>query len=87
MIDRLLSRDWSVENFRQAYYSFWLDQVPRDVLTEEDEEFFSSVQEQLDWTTREPALEGKQYGWLTEDEYVEWVRLQKIRHQSGTRSS
>jgi len=50
MIDRLLAGAWTVDEFSHAYYDFWLDEVPRGVLSDDDEEFFSDVQEKLDWT-------------------------------------
>jgi len=81
MIDRLLSGSWSVEDFRRAYYFFWLEQVPADVLSDEAEQFFWAIQEKLDWTTREPTSEERQYGWLTEDEYVDWVKLHRMRSE------
>ena len=34
-----------------AYYWFWLDEVPRGELSEDDEEVFSAIQEKLDWTS------------------------------------
>jgi hypothetical protein len=37
MIDRLLAGAWTVDEFHHAYYEFWLDEVPRGVLSEDDE--------------------------------------------------
>jgi hypothetical protein len=78
MIDRLLVGAWTVEEFRREYYDFWLDGVPRGVLSDDEEEFFSDVQERLDWTTLSPTESAKQYGWLTHEEYVDWVKLRRI---------
>jgi hypothetical protein len=78
MIDRLLAGVWTVEEFRRAYYDFWVDEVPRGILSEDEEEFFSGVQEKLDWTSASPTDDEKRHGWLTLEEYVDWVRLQRI---------
>lgn len=79
MIDRLLCGDWSVDDFRRAYYFFWVNEVPSGLLSEDEEEFFSGIQEQLDWTAPEPSPDEKHYGWLTEAEYIDWVKLQRMR--------
>jgi len=65
MIDRLLAGAWTV------------DEGPRGVLSD-DEEFFSDVQEKLDWTAPSPTEDEKEHGWLTHEEYVDWVRLHRI---------
>jgi hypothetical protein len=78
MIDRLLAGAWTVDEFRHAYYDFWVDEVPRGVLSDDDEEFFSDVQEKLDWTASSPTEDEKEHGWLTHEEYVDWVRLHRI---------
>ena len=66
MIDRLLAGTWTV------------DEVPRGVLSDDDEEFFSDVQEKLDWTAPSPTEDEREHGWLTHEEYVDWVRLHRI---------
>ena len=78
MIDRLLAGIWSVEEFQRAYYDFWVEEVPRGILSDDEEEFFSAVQEKLDWTAPSPTKEEQQYGWITDEEYVDWVRVQRI---------
>jgi hypothetical protein len=78
MINRLLAGAWTVDEFRRAYYDFWLEEVPHGILSDDEEEYFSGVQEKLDWTSPAPTDEEKQHGWLTPEEYVDWVRLQRI---------
>jgi 5-methylcytosine-specific restriction endonuclease McrA len=45
---------------------------------DDDQEFFSDVQERLDWTAPSPTEDEKEHGWLTHEEYVDWVRLHRI---------
>ena len=78
MIDRLVDGACTVDEFRTAYYWFWLDEVPRGELSEDDEEIFSEIQEKLDWTTDSPTTEEREYGWLSEVDYVDLVRLRLI---------
>ena len=83
MIGRLVSGEWSVKDFRRAYYDFWLEQVPTGLLSSEEEDFFSAIQEGLEWTTEQPTEEERGYGWMDEQEYVDWVKLEQIRRSSG----
>ena len=83
MIDRLTSGEWSVEDFRRAYYDYWLEEVPTDLLSPEEETFFSALQERLDWTTEQPTEEERRHGWINEQEYTDWVKLEQIRRSSG----
>ena len=78
MIEPLLAGAWTVDEFSHAHYDFWLDEVPRGVLSDDDEEFFSDVQEKLDWTAPSPTEDEKEHGWLTHEEYVDWVRFHRI---------
>lgn len=82
MIDRLLAGDWTVEQFDRAYYDFELEEVPRESLSEDEDDFFSTVREKLDWTTPSPTEYEREHGWLTHEEFVDWVRLEQIRFMS-----
>jgi hypothetical protein len=88
MIQTLISGEWTVPQFRDHYYDFYLEKVPDGVLSEADWDFFGEVQEKLDWTTWEPDPEEQKYGWLNYDQYVAWVRekfadYQRYRGQSS----
>jgi hypothetical protein len=82
MIDRLLAGTWTVEEFERAYYTFFLDEVPSEALSEDERDFFAEIQEMLEWTGPSLTSEEKQYGWMTYEEYVDWVRLHRIRFLS-----
>ncbi len=77
MIDRLVGGEWSVDRFHDAFYDFYLEKVPHEQLRAEALEFFGGVQEKLDWTRKTPTEEERRYGWLDEDEFIEWVRTQR----------
>ncbi len=55
MIDRLLAGTWTVKESERAYYMFFIDEVPREALSEDEENFFADVQEKLDWTDPSPT--------------------------------
>lgn len=72
-INRLLSRELSVPEFRKEYYDFYLE-LPDEALSDEDAKFFGSVQEKLDWTSENPDLESQNYGWMNYNQYIKWVQ-------------
>ena len=72
MIRRLVSGEWTVEQFRTRYSGTLLDDVPGNGLTSSEEDFFGDVLEKLDFTDPRPS--DRQYGWVDEAECVTWVR-------------
>jgi hypothetical protein len=83
MVNNLLSGKWSVEEFRNSYYDYFLEEVPEDFLCDKDYEFFARVQEKLDWTSEKPDEESRRYGWLTHAEYVEWLKSYYAAYQKS----
>lgn len=71
-IERLLSSELSVPEFRKEYYDFYLE-LPDEALSERDAKFFGLVQEKLDWTDASPDLESQNFGWMNYDQYIKWV--------------
>jgi hypothetical protein len=72
MIDRLIGGEWSVDEFETAYYDYFVDTVPSSFLSDEDEDFFAAVQERLNAE--------REVGWLTHDEYIQWLRTERELH-------
>jgi len=80
MIDRFIGGEWPVDEFETAYYDYFVDTVPSSFLSDEDEDFFAAVQERLDWTARNPTNAEREVGWLTHDEYIQWLRTERELH-------
>ncbi len=74
MIEEVLSENCSVSEFRRKFYFYYLDDVPDDALSKKEEEYFNTVQEQLDWVDEHPDDESRSFGWMDEPQYVEWLR-------------
>ncbi len=74
MVIYLLDGTWTVSEFRDNYYDYYLEEVPDEVLSELDADFFGLIQEKLDWTDENPDLESRKYGWMDEPEFVRWAR-------------
>jgi len=76
MIHRLVSGEWSVPEFEGAYYEYYLEEVTHDSLSDQEFEFFGTVQEKLDWTDEAPDPESRAYGWIDHEEFRQWVQAQ-----------
>ena len=82
MIREALSGQWSVERFQKEYYWYFLDSVPPDALSEDDENFFAAVQEKMEWTAETPTEEERQFGWLDQAEFIQWLRTELELHNT-----
>lgn len=74
MIEKLLAGEWSVEEFRKNYYDYYLEVVPDNALSDEDRLFLGYVQEMLDQTANDLDEEHRKHGWMSNEEYIAWVR-------------
>ena len=82
MIENLLSGLWSVREFRKNYYDYYLEKVPDNQLSEKEIGFFGSLHEKLDWVDECPDDESRSVGWLDDQQFLEWVKIQKDKFSS-----
>ena len=75
-INKVLSGVWSVPEFRSNYYDFFSDGVPEYELSDAEEDSFSRVQEKLDTVDQNPDSESREHGWVDQDEFIEWLRVE-----------
>jgi len=75
-VERLLSREYTVAEFRRRYYDFYLE-VPEEALTDSEHMFFGFLQEMLDWTAEAPSSEDRQHGWVDHEEFIAWVARER----------
>ncbi len=73
-INNLTNGTWSVLEFEKEYYQYFLDQVPGNAMNTIETEFFSLVQEKLDWTAENPDEQDKKYGYYDYLEYIAWLK-------------
>jgi len=85
LIDALLEGELAFPTFARTFYDYYIDAMPETALTEREREFLSTVQERLDWTTENPDRESRQYGWVSNDEYLAWLRDARISFDSAAR--
>ncbi len=74
MIKKLINGSWSVKEFEENDYLYFLDEVPDDYLSPDDIDFFGLIQEKLDFTSLNPDDESRKYGWMSYEEYIIFVR-------------
>jgi hypothetical protein len=73
-INNLISGKLNVSEFEKEYYDFFLEQVPKDLLSVPQTTFYGLVQERLDWTSEKPNEQEKKDGWFDYEEYVAWLK-------------
>jgi hypothetical protein len=85
LVLQLISGGLSVPQFRDRYYDFYLEEVPDDVMSDRDYEFFGKLHEKLDWTGPCPSHEERSWGWIDYAEYIAWAKeeLEKYKADSG----
>ncbi len=79
MVENLLSGLWSVCEFRENYYYYYLDEVPDDMLSDAEVEFFGGLQEKLDWVDESPDDESQNVGWLDNQQFLKWAIEHKTK--------
>jgi hypothetical protein len=84
MIRRLLDRRWSFDEFADAFWNYYLKEVPPGVLPERDDTFFEAVQEHIDFTKERPDSEERcEQGYKTPKEFVKWLRARMDEYDGG----
>ena len=73
MVIRLLDGTWTVSEFYDHFYMFFVDEVPDNVLSDTDFSFFCEIHEKLDSTAEAPDSASKSDGWIDEVAYLNWM--------------
>ena len=76
LIEAVLAKAMSVREFYKLYYPFALD-IISNLIDEVEEDFFEKVRQKLEWTSESPDLESKQYGWISDEEFILWLKEEK----------
>ncbi len=84
MIDDLVSGGLSVAQFHAQYYTFYLESIPEDAMSDSDYEFFGQLQEKLDWTDLNPSSEDRLWGWISYEEYKDWAVRKHAEYLSAS---
>ena len=81
MIGQFLNSQWSLSEFDRQFYSYYIDEHPADGgLPDTEHQFFSRVQEKLDWTSAEVSRHDRRDGWMNEQEFREWLQHELQLH-------
>ena len=83
MVIRLLDRTWTVSEFHDHFYMFFVDEVPDNVLSDTDFSFFCEIHEKLDWTAEAPDSASRSDGWIDEVAYLNWIRKIYASYMKG----
>lgn len=72
-IQNLLEKKWDVSKFKDEYYFYYINNVPDDALTPDEDLVFGDIQTKLDYITNKPGKDS-QHGYITPEEYINWVK-------------
>lgn len=72
LIDDVLAGRISFVQFSRSYYPVYLEMVP-GFLTEQEEGFFSIVQDKLDWTVEQLNSDAVKFGLMNRAGFLEWL--------------
>ena len=81
MVLDLCNKAVSLSEFRSRFYFFYIDEVPENLLSENDQEYYSRIHEKLDWVDGQPTEEERAPGWIDESEYLTWVQKQSLQRK------
>jgi len=65
----------SFHNFHKLYSKLLIDDQGDVGFTPEEVDHYGVVHEKAELTATEPPLEDRQYGWISEDEFREWLAV------------
>lgn len=71
--DRYLKHDLDYEGFESEFYHYFLDEVETGEITSQEEEFYSLLQEKMEWTVKLPTKEDEKYGTINHDQYYDFA--------------
>lgn len=76
-INKLLDGQSTFQDFNRDFWSYYLKNVSSKDLTEEEDDFFSEIQETFDWTAENPTDEERGYGYMDWQQFIEFVKEAK----------
>lgn len=82
VIDDFLAGKLSFDEFETRYSDCYIEEMPENGLSDEGHDFFGGIHEKFSWTGPDPAEEDRRYGWISREEFVEWLRGQRATYGS-----
>ncbi len=78
-VNRVLSGEWSVPKFQREFYRLYLEEVPGEMLSEDEWYFYSAIDKALSCITAVPDPPNKESRCMNENEFIELA--QNLSHQ------
>ena len=70
-VNQVLSGEWSVPKFQREFYRLYLEEVPGEMLSEDEWRFYSAIDEALSRITATPSPLSGESHWMNEQEFIE----------------
>ena len=80
VVDRLLSGNYTVEEFRPKYEALYQGEEANN-LSKEDEKIFSDISYKLDFTHFNPDPQSISDGYINYSQFIDWLREYRKLHR------
>ena len=77
LIDDFLDNRLDFEQFQRAYSDCYIDEQADAAFTPEEIEYYGTVHEKAEWTSRSPNAEERGYGWLAVQDFKGWLEAHR----------
>ncbi len=77
-VNRLLNGEWSVPKFQLEFYRLYLEEVPGEILSEDEWRFYSAIDQALNQVTTVPDPPSRESRCMN---YQEFIELAQNLHQ------
>ena len=82
LIEAVLNEAISVREFKKLYDQSVLN-IISGLIDEVEEDFFEKVRQKLEWTDEYPDAKSKKYGWISDEEFITWLKQEKRDYQDS----
>lgn len=76
MVRKFVSGDWDGERFEEEFYFHFANSCGEVEMSSKEFDFFSEIQQKMDFVTDVPDERERQYGYITYSDYRLWVEGQ-----------
>lgn len=87
MIAKVLAGEWKVDRFSKQFIQYFLDKVPDEHFEDPLYDFYTEIQERLEWTHPKPDPESVRHGYIDHTQFVDWLRdhVERFRENPSPR--
>jgi hypothetical protein len=82
LIVAYLAETLDYDSFARQYEEVYIEELPEDGLSDEQEEWYGAIHEKFSWTAAAPDPEAQRDGWISIDQFYGWLRKHLFARQN-----